>query len=99
MFPNADQKKPCTKTSCNGTMTWNPRFRSFGPNGGPPYRPAWIAISVGKTTTYPALVKETLKIGVEINDNKSSISAQPTAFTSTLEGRSEALLPSILNDM
>jgi len=34
--------KPCTKSKCDGMMVWNERFRSFGPNGGPPYRPAWV---------------------------------------------------------
>jgi hypothetical protein len=48
MSANATRDNPCTKLHCDGTMTWSPTFRSFGPNGGPPYRPAWLCGKCGK---------------------------------------------------
>jgi hypothetical protein len=43
------KSKHCTKKKkCPGTMTWIPKFRELGPNGGPPYRPAWVCNSCGK---------------------------------------------------
>jgi len=41
--------KPCTKThGCNGMLHWTPLFKALGPQGGPPYRPAWVCDKCGK---------------------------------------------------
>jgi len=45
----AHLQKACTKKKhCEGLMKWVPEFRFFGPNGGPPYRPAWVCDKCGR---------------------------------------------------
>ena len=45
--PDTELRKPCLKTGCSGMMSWNKKFRSFGKDEGPPYRPAWVCDECG----------------------------------------------------